>query len=251
MKNSILTAIIIFMFLVLNKPLFSQEAGVSFGTSVFPAGIFEQAYYPYIDFVNSPPVYGAAVITAKEFMIHYSYYLHTNVKLDISAGYGFSNTKDDRKIISPGLNEVPSVIMMNSEELNTEGYPGGLELQFFAPINESGTLIPFIGIGAGYCSYKTSVTEKNNNAATKTDFRTKGFGQYVSAGLNIKFMDRASVFFQLNKLLLSSLKTEKSNPERFPSSPNDPVETSSIEPLIQPGFGDVALSAGVRLYLGK
>ncbi|MGE5350766.1 MAG: hypothetical protein ACM3P0_01700 [Acidobacteriota bacterium] len=251
MKKSVASSLAVFMIILLYKPLYGQEAGISFGTSVFPAAVLERAYYPYIDIGPSSATYGATIITAKEVKFHFSYYLSHNICLDLSAGYGFSRNKKDSKAIYPKTSWGGPDNSITSEEYNSDGYPGLIELQFFAPLNESGTLIPFLGLGAGYCYYKTKFTEKNNSVTTKTDLSTKGFGQYVSAGLNIKFTDRFSVSLHLQKLLLSNLKTEKSNPIRFPASATDPLYNSSLEHVVQPGLGDVALSAGVKLYMGK
>lgn len=250
MKKSFVSAAAIFIFILSYEPLYCQEAGISFGNSVFPAVILEHSY-SYYDLVPSDPIYSSASVPAKEVMFHFSYYLNSNVRLDLSAGYGFGNAKKEWKTIYPSPVKEREAVLTNSGEFSTEGYPGAIELQFFAPINEAGTLIPFIGLGAGYCSYKTKVTEKSSSLTTKTDLSTKGFGQYVSAGLSIKFMERASVFFQMQKILISSLKTEKSSPVRFPPDVSNPIETSSLEQIIKPGLGDIGLSAGLRFYMGK
>lgn len=250
MKKSVVSAVAVFMIILLYKPLYGQEAGISFGTSVFPAVVLDNTYNSYVYIAASAASYGSTIITAKELMFHFSYYLSSNIKLDLSAGYGFGRNKKEWKTVYAKTSLGPDNFM-NSVEYSTDGYPGLVEFQFFAPLNESGTLIPFLGLGTGYCSYKTKFTEKSNSITTRTDLSTKGFGQYVSAGLNIKFMDRISISLQLQKLLLSSLKTNKSNPVRFPASETEPIYTSSLEHVVQPGLGDVALSAGVKVYMGK
>ncbi|MCU7491737.1 MAG: hypothetical protein ACM3UR_03565 [Bacteroidota bacterium] len=250
MKKSIVSSVTIFIFILFYNPNYGQEAGISFGNSVFPPAFLEQSY-SYYDLVPMDPIYSIAAAPAKELMFHFSYYLNSNVRLDFSTGYGFGNTKKEWKTVYTNQTQGSEMVLTNSKELDTDGFPGLIELQFFAPLNESGTLVPFMGIGVGYCSYKTKVSDKSSSLTTKTDLSTKGFGQYVSAGLSIKFMERASVFFQMQKILISSVKTEKSNPVRFPPDAGIPIETSSIEQPVKPGLGDIGLSAGVRFYMGK
>lgn len=134
MKRSIVSAAIILMLVLFHEQLYAQEAGISFGTSVFPAVVLEQSY-SYIDFVPSSPISRSTLAASKELLFHFSYYLHSNIRLDLSTGYGFSSTKKDwRTVFHGGGNDLVSTY---SEELNTQGYPGLIELQFFAPLTGS------------------------------------------------------------------------------------------------------------------
>lgn len=253
MKKFFAASVFILIFLVSIKPLNAQEAGISLGTSIFSSAVFEPVYYPaYLDYIPAGGSYGVISITIKEAIAHFGYRLHRNIRLNLSAGYGFGNSKKEWQTVYPATQSGgKTTINDNQDELNTEGYPVMLQLQFTAPINEAGTVNPYVGFGAGYCNYKTTLTEKSNAISAKTDFRTKGFGGFISAGISINFLERVSVFFEVQKLILSSIKTEQSNAARFPPSESAPTETSIQDHDIQPGLNDAGISAGIRLYTGK
>ncbi len=214
---------IIFVFVIIES-LPGQIIGLSFGTGVFDG---EDNIY----------IQGRSRSIPKNFNIHVQSIIRKNVKLNLSAGYGYSTNYDE-------LNS-NNIFYNTTYKTTTKGYPIEGEILIFNNMINMIGIEPFIGLGIGYYKYDEDVKFTILNISTIVDSKTDGFAQYFTFGLNLYITKKLSSFIQIKKLGLSWLGQEVSKPD----SPFGNAVKQKAYVVSKSGTQDLGISFGCLIYL--
>jgi outer membrane protein W len=136
---------------------------------------------------------------------------------------------------------------VNEFDVTSKGFPIQLELKYHHYLTVDSIFEPNIGLGVGYCNFKSSIKLVSPGAVEpyESDLTTKGFSQYIEFGMAVRISKRIKSFIEFQKLILSNIKTSgdlsalgypygNGFEEDYPSSS---------------GFSDVGISFGVNYNL--
>lgn len=225
--------LILFYFLfclVFNFTIYSQSVGVRLGSSYYSTYLYynDVGSYKYFD------------IPLKSVFIEYDHDLFTNFQIYLAAGYGWNNYSAHEQYGDPNSQS----FYTRTSELKSNGIPIELGLKFHQNLNADSTIETIIGIGIGYCNYKSTVRNGYSHIFESV-FNIKGFSQYLSIGMNIHITEKIKCFFELKKMILNNLKVSgdlEALREIENSSFSQDYATST-------GFFDVGLDIGISYRL--
>jgi hypothetical protein len=217
MKNQTLQ-ICLFFLLLLSPAINSQSIGVSIGSGCYYI-TNSNNYYP-----NDP---------IKTVSLRFGTNLDNNFQLNISAGYGFSNYRYNNAVYSPNY-------YYNGEYKHslTGGFLTEIEFQYQHYLTSDSIFEPTLGIGIGYCDFKTK--QKYYSYNPDNEITTKGFSQFVSLGMNVHISKRFTGYIELKKLIFTFIKI---NTRDNSNQPNIYIYDQDYMPLV--GLSDLGITLGV------
>jgi outer membrane protein W len=219
MKNPTLQICFLFL-LIINPAINSQSIGVSIGSGYY--------YITNINYYTNDPV--------KTVSLRYGFNLDINFQLNITAGYAFSNYKENHTSFG-------KYYYGNEEYHNlTDGFLTEIEYQYRHYLTSDSIFEPTLGIGIGYCNFRTK--QKTSNITPDEEMTTKGFSQFVSLGVNIHVSKKITGYFELKKLILTNIKIhtlQKSDPPY--------TSTSDLDYSPLSGLSDLGITLGVNYNL--
>lgn len=167
-------------------PCFGQQIGLTLGTAVF---------------VPSASVYFGETAPPKNVCGSLAFRLSDDVKLGLSAGYGFESSMVHMKAMDE-----------YERQIRLCGFPLEMELQLSKPLVILSCIRPFMGLGFGYYQYKSRTTVRSAGNKSETEAEIKGPAQYFTFGLDYRMSRRISALIQFKKLGLSGIKMEWVDP---------------------------------------
>jgi outer membrane protein W len=217
MKNPTLQ-ICLFFLLLLSPAVNSQSIGISIGSG-----------YYYI--INNVVKYENDPI--KTVSLRYVTNLDNNFRMNITAGYGFSNYRYNDAESGPTYN--------NNYEYHslTDGFLTEIECQYQHYLTSDSIFEPTLGIGIGYCDFRTNLKVSSNIPDDK--MTTKGFSQFISLGMNIHISKRFTGYIELKKLIFTNIKI---NTLPYSATPYKSTNVQDYSPLS--GLLDLGITLGVN-----
>src|ERR1035437_689113 len=217
MKNPTLQ-ICLFFLLILSPAINSQSIGVSIGSGYY------YVLNNVVSYENDP---------IKTVSLRYGTNLDNNFQLNITAGYGFSNYKYNHGAYGPTYN-------YNDEYHSlTDGFLTEIECQYQHYLNSDSIFEPTLGIGIGYCDFRTKLKVASTNPDDERT--TKGFSQFVSLGMNIHVSKRITGYIELKKLIFTFIKI---NIIPYQIQPYTETYEQDYSPL--GGLSDLGITLGVN-----
>jgi outer membrane protein W len=217
MKNPILQ-ICLFFLLLLSPVINSQSIGVSIGSG---------CYYITNNVVSDAPI--------KTVSLRYGTNLDNNFRLNITAGYDFTNYRENNASYGPSYYDHYDYHSL------TDGFLTGIECQYRHYLTSDSIFEPTLGIGVEYCDFRTKL--KTGSETTDEDITTKGFSQFISLGMNLHISKRFTGYIEMKKLIITSIKINYDQ--------NEPPYASTYKhdysPLI--GLSDLGITLGVNFNL--
>lgn len=173
-----------FLFLTcLNSFIYSQSVGLGIGSD----------YYD----INFPRRYDLEY-SVQNAMLHYTHDIASNLSVSIILGYGWVNYLNERE--SPSITQEVS-------STKSEGYPLGLEIDYFHSLDKDSTFTPFLGFGVEYSDFKTTYRKEIYSQTYISKLSTSGYSQYISFGINVRVFKNLISFIKFKKMMLNNIKT--------------------------------------------
>lgn len=214
------------LFIILSPIIYSQSIGLSIGSTYYY--IAKDFYNSYLD---SP---------LKNILLQYNFKLNDNFQLSFISGYGWNSYNYHDVIYGPQGSSY------NEYDVQSKGFPIETELKYQHYLTADSIFEPTIGIGIGYCNYKSTITNVNIYPnQDRGDLTTKGFSQYISFGLNIHISNKITSSIEFKKLILSNIKITGTLHELgypYPNSFDEDYSSST-------GLLDVGITLGVTYNL--
>jgi hypothetical protein len=211
----------VILLLFLAASCFGQQIGLSLGT---------------VEFDPSAAMYFGDIAPPKNLCCNFAFKLSDDVKLNLSAGYGFERSHFQTNALEEGSTY--------KREIKLNGFPLELELQASKPFVILSGIRPFIGLGLGYYQYKSTATTHSIGNKTEINANIKGLAQYFTFGLDYRMSRKISAFLQFKKLGISGIEVEGDDPSV--SSPQGKFKTSLKS---KPGLGDLSVAVGILVNL--
>ncbi len=199
---------------------YGQQIGVSLGSALFnPSAIINIED-------TSPP---------KNICGHAAVLLSDDVRLFLSAGYGFESSSFRLDGMTPG----------EAYEKNTEltGVPLECEIQVSKPLVILSSIRPFIGLGLGYYNYRSNGDIHFGENATRFENRIKGLAQYLTFGMDLRLGRTVSAFLQTKKMGFSAIEASGDYYQTTPGGKfKQPVKSEG-------GLDDLSVTLGILFNL--
>lgn len=191
--KSYLIKMTVFLILVTSTALYAQSTSLSPQSMSISLGT--SYYYIGSDFKLDGQL--------RNILLHYNFNLGNNFQLSIISGYGWASYTHHR--VDGGW-QFPD---LDESDVSSKGFPVEIEFKYRHYLNADSVFEPTIGIGAGYCNYKSTLKNRIYSDS-ESELTTKGFSQYFSFGMNIHFSHSLSGFIEFKKLIITSIKTSGS-----------------------------------------
>jgi len=186
MKYSFLRRALL-LILILSPIIYSQSIGLSIGSSYYY--IAKDFNYSYLD---SP---------LKNILLQYNFNLNDNFQLSFVSGYGWTSYNYHEVDFGPQFSSY------NEYDVQSKGFPIETELKYQHYLTADSIFEPTIGIGIGYCNFKSTIRNVNIYPNQDgSDLTTKGFSQYISFGLNVHISNKITSSIEFKKLILSNIR---------------------------------------------
>jgi hypothetical protein len=201
-------------------PGFGQQIGISLGSAVFdPSAVINMEN-------TSPP---------KNICGHVAVRLSDDVKLGVSAGFGFESSAFRLENPNPGEEY--------GKNTKLTGVPLECEIQVSKPLVILSSIRPFIGLGLGYYDYRSTGDIRSGAIGTKFENRIRGLAQFFCLGLDYRLGRSISAFFEMKKMGFSGIEASGDYYTLVPGG-------KFKQPLkAEPGLDDLSLTVGVLFNL--
>jgi len=220
--------VFIFLFLGLGPLEFAQSIGAGIGTSYYY--IAKDINYNYLE---NP---------FKNILIQYDQNITGNIILSIMPGYGWTNYNFHT------TSSNTQFAWVNEFDVTSKGFPIQLELKYHHYLTVDSIFEPNIGLGVGYCNFKSSIKyvyPPTAEGVVESNLTTKGFSQYIEFGMAVRVSKRIKGSIEFQKLILSNIKTSGDlSALGYPYGNGFEEDYPSAS-----GFSDVGISFGVNYKL--
>jgi outer membrane protein W len=158
----------------------------------------------------------------KNIFVNYNAPLGNDFMLSTRVGYGWDNNES---VYGSGGDESVS-------EENINGFPVETEIKYKHFIERVSVFEPTIGVGIGYYNYTAKLKSGSSN---ETELITKGFGQYITFGMNIHISKSIVSSIQFKKIMINSISTERDTDDSY-------IEKDYVQGS---GINDLSISLGI------
>jgi hypothetical protein len=210
--------ICLLILLLLSPAVYSQSIGVAIGSG----------YYYFND--NYTHLFRPLTTVSLRFGAN----LDNNFRLYITPGYGKSNYSIHQSQSGPSWNAY------NEYHANTDGFLTEIECQYQHYLTSDSLFEPTLGIGIGYCDYKTKL-KTDTYSKTDDEITTKGFSQFISLGMNIHISKKFTSYIELKKLIFHNIRINLLNTKVQPYTNTYEEDYSAMT-----GLSDLGITLGVN-----
>ncbi|MGA9291650.1 MAG: hypothetical protein WBV81_03615 [Ignavibacteriaceae bacterium] len=178
--------------LFLNPMFYSQSIGINLGSGY---------YYIYLSRMGNTGKIGN--IPIKEVKLQYSHDIFNQMQISIMYGRGWNKYNYKEQFIN---NSNGQFYYSDEYEIKSTGSPVEIEISYHQYLNSDSLFEPIIGLGIGYCNYKSTFIERYSESTFRSEISTEGYSQYISIGLNMHITNKILTYIKLRKMLLNNLE---------------------------------------------
>lgn len=230
MKKNYLKFVILLCFF-LNPMFYSQSIGINIGSGY---------YYIYMSRMGGTSRIGN--IPIKVAHIQYSQDLFNHFQISVMYGRGWSKNNYKEQFVD--INN--SAFSYSDEyEIRTTGSPFEIEVNYHQFLNSDSLFEPTIGLGMGYCNYKSTLIVRYSQSTFRSEFSTEGYSQYISLGLNVHISKKVLTYIKLKKMILNNIEISGS----LDALLNGSGGTFTENYIPSTGLFDMGISLGVMYNL--